>query len=759
MGPNPCLFAILLTISTHSGPQFVYHYPPDINIEGFSTDTPLNYENIDVYNDDDDDEIDQFDDDSDEDSSVDEEPKDRKQESLLERLDKRKNGSTRAQSGDSVRRPPSTDFAVQRKTSIVESISSASGQSVSGQSIENSESHPWRTVLGFDTDFLSELLCPPREICNSKFEMTIDDVVFVGLPVHIRPDGRWKSPKMRDMKSAPSTLVRSAGRKSSLVSSNTWKNEEAESSSKAPERTADASKNDNYDDYDFNDDDDEDDEEEEDDDDENGQEESGEAKEAEYTDPNSPMRMFHVSFVMMPPATEYQQRIMEMFVYVLRNFVRCLKSEQARSNYVWNEVSTMLAERDRAMVDNKSMQQLYEQIREKSTLAVSINQLYEAISRSQIANVTLNRKQRSFQIPINTEFRSVPPWTEAGATSDMTSFLTSTPPFVNIVESDEGLSKHYAILLLDEPENIIRDIEVDPYSPLAAFIRSISPTQTLVEIADQSGWSFKDVVEFTFGLIYWRRARAIQPLHHRNAYIVSPLAPIGRLYEFIPKFRAKFPALPPLQRILSMLSTGRPRSFASHIPSRDHRLVYLNALAWLMRHGFVTQLQTFLWLKVTKQIKLRVLRDMQLAEEMKELDGGEVPVKNTDTSTDNTSRPQANVVFKLDENEKDTKAEEDSNQEGGKKAKENKKDEWVRFSTEESVIVDPERASSLEHKWLSKMMETQSPEVAKLFHRTMKYFNGRHSVEQMVLILGLSRQEVKTLLTALGDSLVIVRHW
>ena len=66
--------------------------------------------------------------------------------------------------------------------------------------------------------------------------------------------------------------------------------------------------------------------------------------------------------------------------------------------------------------------------------------------------------------------------------------------------------------------------------------------------------------------------------------------------------------------MLSSLSS-RPRPFASLIPSKDHRRAYLDILAWLLRHGWVTQLRTFGLLKIPKEIKLKVAQEQAMLEQ------------------------------------------------------------------------------------------------------------------------------------------------
>jgi hypothetical protein len=714
--PNPCLSAILLTVSTHSGPQFVFNYPPRPSNEesgpyrdwqllsDSDTDSTWSYPDS---SDDEQSDTDNAVDDASEDNltigsrSFQSEPEPQYRGmpgSLLERLE----------------RPRGRKRHEKREENYCEHHDNHDEEK------HDEENDTGNTVFGFDTDFLSELLCPQRAMCNMKFEMSVDDMAFVGIPIHIQPDGQWRKKRHWNQ----STLI--AKSRSSL------------STDKKPSRTH--SGDDSGQALD------------------NGKLTGEEIKEEldqpedshqEYTDPDSPMRMFNVVFVMNPPITEYSYRIDQMYHFVLSNFVKALRTEQAKSGYVWKEVATMLKIRDNAIVENKPANELCDQMLKQSTLALAISQLYKAIKCSDIANIKLNNKIRSFQIPIEYEFSRLPPTTEPYLSG---SYLTSQSDF----EDSEGFNIYCGILLLDHPERIIKDIGIDHYCPLASFIRGIIPTATIQALASNGGVEVDHIMELLRSLIYWRRARAIIPLHHRNIYAVSPLASIGQIYKYIPMFKENFPALASLPRMLSMLSTGKPRSFASHIPSRDHRDVYLSALAWLFKYGFVMQLRTFLWIKVSKRIKMAVNRDIQLEEEMRDLDmtSSAKRTKNTDTSTDNTSRqvqdPLPSSLSSGDGKPNSTKFTS-TQTEGNEQIL----DDW-RLDT---ILLEPATASLLQKRWIAKITEDKPPDLAALFNRLVKYCDGRSPVEGFVLSENLARQELRRLLVTFDEHLIIVRHW
>ncbi|KAL1407680.1 Nitrogen permease regulator 3 [Vanrija albida] len=49
-------------------------------------------------------------------------------------------------------------------------------------------------ALGYPLEFLADLLTPNRTECNRRFEIGIDDLVFLGHPVSVNADGQWGYP-------------------------------------------------------------------------------------------------------------------------------------------------------------------------------------------------------------------------------------------------------------------------------------------------------------------------------------------------------------------------------------------------------------------------------------------------------------------------------------------------------------------------------------------------------------------------------------
>lgn len=47
------------------------------------------------------------------------------------------------------------------------------------------------TVLGYNVDLLAHFLCPMKNNCHQKFELIVDDLVFIGHPVCVDESGKW----------------------------------------------------------------------------------------------------------------------------------------------------------------------------------------------------------------------------------------------------------------------------------------------------------------------------------------------------------------------------------------------------------------------------------------------------------------------------------------------------------------------------------------------------------------------------------------
>ncbi|KAH7385834.1 nitrogen permease regulator of amino acid transport activity 3-domain-containing protein [Pyrenochaeta sp. MPI-SDFR-AT-0127] len=467
--------------------------------------------------------------------------------------------------------------------------------------------HDWATVLGFKTDALEKMLCPSREYNKRRFELGVESIVFVGAPMFVRDDGLWKKLKRKRKKRSDKEKLEDGD----LVRNLTMTEQDEDANS--PEAPAQATPEPFVYPEGF----------------EPGYghgsmsspsgapSEAGSDTRSNSTtyDNNPDMTMFNVVFVLNPPALEYQQRVKDMYDNVTRKYAKALKYEEARFQYVWKESKRIIDMKQRAKETNESLTATWRKIVSTSPLAKSIAIMFDTISHDKIAHIHFDATfNTSFQIP---QADSTPYLPNALEPQMPGLWLTTS----NVVlEDDEApMTQHAALLLLEDTETLIKDLGGESTGNAAAiafYIRSLIPTKSLLKISKRHNILAHDMEYIASHLVYWRRARLIAPLSPRDTYIVSPNADMTVLAAAINVYAQRFPTLPTLPKVLSMLS-GTPRPFRTFIPTAEHREAYMEILAWLMRGGWVTQLRTFAWVRVTPEIKAQVALDLEREERVK----------------------------------------------------------------------------------------------------------------------------------------------
>ncbi|KAF2460886.1 nitrogen permease regulator of amino acid transport activity 3-domain-containing protein [Lineolata rhizophorae] len=516
----------------------------------------------------------------------------------------------------------------------------------------------WERLLGYQVEGLEKLLSPPDAFNKRRFEVGTDNLVWLGCPIFIRPDGLWKKRRKKVKKEGKANGWEDAGclDKGSNQDGGTGPDseEEADSRENGTDGTESSTARDRAPSLPYVE----------------GfepgyghglisgapsgvaskapSETGSDTRSASTAGHEHDMTMFNVVFVLNPPALEYQLRVKEMYDNVVRTFAKALRLEQAKSSYVEKESARILKLKDKAKENKTPMSTLWPHVIHQSSLAKALAIIYNAISCSKIAHVNLDfASDWSFQIPqpISTPCLPTP-------TSPQMPGLWLTTANLSVDEDDgEVLSEHTALLLLEDTETLIKEVESDSRefaAPLAFFLRNSDPTKSLVKLSAACSISLQDVQYIARRLIYWRRARPIPPLHRRDTYIVSPNADLRALPAATAAYAARFPTLPSLPQILNSLSQS-PRPYNFLIPTKAHRPAYMEILAWLMRGGWVTQLRTFAWLRIPPQVKAEVAalidKEQQVIEEVEKPEDVltqsdmAIPVHTALANTTRTSEP------------------------------------------------------------------------------------------------------------------------
>ncbi|KAK5712878.1 Nitrogen permease regulator 3 [Elasticomyces elasticus] len=422
-------------------------------------------------------------------------------------------------------------------------------------------------LLGYSIDSLEKLLSPGRWSDKKKFEVCVDGITFVGHPVYAREDGEWSSkPQARrehdlsnkndqEILSGVTSFERDPSDTANITVTAPG------SPSRVPEDYTHVP--DSLDSQQML--------------------SLGTSMDSTSTAsgvPTEQMAMFHVVFVVRGNQQTYAPEIHE---HIAKPLSRALHHCQKRHDYVVVQSRKMIALRAKAKQNGTDSGVLLTQMIEHSELAWALKEVYEKLSMNEVAGIRLSGMELSLHIP--------PAEAE----------VSTTP-----------LDGHSGLLLLEDKDALLRELSHPEANPLAQFIREHTPTKPLGKLAIKLNLPFPDLLQLAQHLIKWRKARSIPPLHSSNAYILHPSAPMDKVAELIPLYARRFATLPTLPQMLKVLS-GKPIKYGMLIPSRAHRAPYMEILAFLHRHGFVTRLQTCGWLRSRPDVENRSKRECPIS--------------------------------------------------------------------------------------------------------------------------------------------------
>lgn len=306
--PNPCLVAILLVVNHHHQPRLVFHYPPKPGEDNSHFRTYLSED---------------LSEDTSSSSGEDESASSDGNQSPADRqAQDNQNGNNDAADVD------------------MEELGSASPEKIDGMA-QIKKPLKWNDIFGVEAGSLAKLLSPAPSTHKKRFEMTLDEKAFLGWPVFSK-DGHWQKKRRRKSQSKTGSLRDDSTEKKSRS------DVPGQTSSDALPELDDTSGQDTERDEQIG---------------HNvkheraisqrpmskagpGKAASDSYKRRQSNDEDKlldTLNMFHVVFVLNPPPLEYHLRIKEMYEHVVKKFSRALRWEQARSNYVSKETSTISA--------------------------------------------------------------------------------------------------------------------------------------------------------------------------------------------------------------------------------------------------------------------------------------------------------------------------------------------------------------------------------------------------------------------------------
>lgn len=464
---------------------------------------------------------------------------------------------------------------------------------------------PWEHVAGYPTSDLQGILTPGRAYHKRLFQLSLDGLFCVSYPIYVPENGVWKKKK----KSTRDETVKD-GKKTS--------GEEgmpADADAGAGNGDTNIAETDGVEVKDM------------------ATKTEGPADNVEVEEKKSSMIMFNLVFILKPQKHETNDLVDVMFTHIIKKVNKAYKYCQQRGEFVWKESKKIIALKDKAFLESRSyfqfltfliqpttdkltrlaekkMTALWNDILATSSLAASMQDLYDAISQNKIAVLQLDSAEgtvtHSVQIPVPFHVSDV---TSERDTDAKGLWLTTANTLMDHEDDGEDLGyldKNFALLLMEDEKKIMSELQADADEAtlsMIEFVKHCKPTLSFHQVGQQSSniLSPTQVRKYAQHFIFWRRAIAIPPLHARDIYTLSPNSDLSRLPQAAARWARQFPLAPALPNFLADLSVA-PRPYKLYCPSKAHRPIYMTMLAWLMRGGWVMQLCTFAYVVVWPEI-------------------------------------------------------------------------------------------------------------------------------------------------------------
>ncbi|KAJ3175166.1 Nitrogen permease regulator 3 [Geranomyces variabilis] len=578
--------------------------------------------------------------------------------------------------------------------------------------------------LGFETHFLSDVLSPKVALCDRQFQLTVDDVTFVGHPTLLhadRPGTGHRFARMIQRKRLaaqdaagadhPTSTAASAGASGpaalggGLAGDHDHPQKPEDSNSSASSAGAsDISR----------------------------RSQANLASSDTTADGNTPgisaggagtgaassssasahqLSMFNLVFAMQP---EHGQReVDDMYVHIISKLTAALKYEQLKRGYIRRETELILSIKDDAQcrsVERVQFVDVLPRVLAESTLARCLADTFMAVTDPAGgggAHVVVNA---SVDLSLRVPDRLTIPMPLSAAASALGFDPLGAATGVNAKEYPV-LRPYHALLLLCDPEEVLKVLPLDPLPLLVELIQIVTPTQSFEQLQTTLDCSLSHLYRLAAHLVHWRKAKIIDVVSTRNVYIVAPDAPFDNLASLSADFSTRFPTVN-LPSVLADLAVPRP--FAVAVPHKEARTLYLEILTYLLRHDLVTQLHMYIYLMIPYSI-----------------------CKSTPPTRSDAALLTDDPAVIGDANDAIAGAPDAGE------------------PPTATFVPDPGAgASEMEKAWIRRVACEQPAAVAGLFLRLVPYFNGRCHVEEIVFRENLTRKDVRTILSRFREVVV-----
>ncbi|XP_066598005.1 GATOR complex protein NPRL3 [Prorops nasuta] len=292
---------------------------------------------------------------------------------------------------------------------------------------------------------------------------------------------------------------------------------------------------------------------------------------------NSSM-LFNIVFALHAQAS---YSIVKCYYDLSKRLGLALRHEEKRCGFFTEEIKVMVSTHDeiaaRSEGESDCDESPYELILHKSLLAQDLKSVFSSLSSTGIINIAINKWiQVRFCLP-----QKVHQSHKKGCIIN--------PEIID--RCLNSLRPYHGLLLLIEPQELLKSLPIDSSPALIRMIQMYNPLKSLQTLAADSDLTLAQVFQLTGHLVYWAKATIIYPLCENNVYVVSPDAVLTN--QLLESFSKKFPGNCLLQVISEFSLPTSISQKLNPLSQPQHQTELVQIIIWLLKNHLLLQLHTY----------------------------------------------------------------------------------------------------------------------------------------------------------------------
>merc|ERR1719193_421988 len=294
----------------------------------------------------------------------------------------------------------------------------------------------------------------------------------------------------------------------------------------------------------------------------------------------STITMFHIVFA-LKAVVNYS--VVQCYHELSHRIGLALRHEEKRVAYLSHQTKCLISAMDEvSQLPEDQQEHPFSLAVERSSLAKDVKTIYDSLCSIGEIRLYINKwVELSFCLPHKIH---------------KVNFPNSSAEPESIFQCLEALRPYHTLLFLVDENELLDSLSTDASPALRRLIRQSSPLKSFRTLSIDTDLSLMQVFHLSGHLLYWGKVTVIYPICESNVYVLSKHlpTPIPKLLQA--KFSEKFGGESLLEHLASF---SLPCRLQVQPPLSIHQTTLTETIVWLLTHGLIVQLHTYVTLALT----------------------------------------------------------------------------------------------------------------------------------------------------------------